>query len=437
MASTEKIERGAGVSYAIRLSPTEDHSRPRVRLGKVTKKQADTARVHVEQLIACRRTGSTMPPATQQWVAAVDRETGSRLRELGLLDPCSGDDETTVGDWTLEYLCKRTDIKERTRQNMSQARAFLMDFLDDDIPLAGFTPGHADDFRLFLLGKGQAEATVRRRCKRAKQFFAAAIRHGHITDNPFNDVPTGNVANGDRRVFVDRDTIASVIEACPDDQWRLIFALARYGGLRIPSEIQGLRWIDINWRKKLFIVHSPKTEHIEGKKYRDVPLFPELVPYIRAWQKCRQKGEALVFPALVKRSNLREHALRIIRKASIEPWTRVFQNLRASRETELVEEFPVHVVTAWLGNSPDTAAKHYLSVLKTHLERAVSPKDQTRGTYMGHTTAVTECQSTTHEAADSSEVPVGAGVDAESRQRSISGKSPLAPPRGIEPLFPG
>ena len=52
MATTEKVERGAGVSYAIRLSPSEDKTRPRLRLGKVTKKQADTARSHIEQLIA-------------------------------------------------------------------------------------------------------------------------------------------------------------------------------------------------------------------------------------------------------------------------------------------------------------------------------------------------------------------------------------------------
>jgi len=93
-----------------------------------------------------------------------------------------------------------------------------MEFLEDDMPIAEFTAGHADDFRLFLLGKGLAEATVRRRCKSAKQFFAAAIKRGYMTKNPFTDVPTSNVANESRRVFIDRDTIDTVIAACPTDQ---------------------------------------------------------------------------------------------------------------------------------------------------------------------------------------------------------------------------
>jgi integrase len=149
-----------------------------------------------------------------------------------------------------------------------------------------------------------------------------------------------------------------------------------------------MRWCDIDWDKNIFTVQSPKTEHIEGRARREVPMFPELVPYFTAWHTQRQKGTSLVFPNLVKRSNLRTQAHRIIRKARIDPWTRVFQNLRASRETELVEDFPIHVVTQWLGNSPDTAAKHYLTMRDIHLERAVGDDSQSRGTDVGQTLAV-------------------------------------------------
>jgi hypothetical protein len=121
----------------------------------------------------------------------------------------------------------------------------------------------------------------------------------------------------------------------------------------------------------------------------------------------------------------------------IEPWIRVFQNLRASRETELVEDFPVHVVTEWLGNSPDTAAKHYLTVRDIHLERAVGGDIQSRGTYMGHTMAVTGCQELTSKNGGSTEVPDVEGVGSDSQCESIRGRPPMAPPRGVEPLFPG
>ena len=51
-------------------------------------------------------------------------------------------------------------------------------------------------------------------------------------------------------------------------------------------------------------------------------------------------------------ANLRTTFGKILRRAGLEPWPRLFHNLRASRETELVEKYPVQVVTSWLGNTP-------------------------------------------------------------------------------------
>jgi hypothetical protein len=62
--------------------------------------------------------------------------------------------------------------------------------------------------------------------------------------------------------------------AAPDVQWRAIIALARYGGLRTPSETLLLRWSDINWERGRMLVRSIKTEHQEGKASRITPLFP-------------------------------------------------------------------------------------------------------------------------------------------------------------------
>ena len=47
-----------------------------------------------------------------------------------------------------------------------------------------------------------------------------------------------------------------------------------------------------------------------------------------------------------------------------------FHNLRASRETELVAEHPLHVVCTWLGHLALVAQKHYLQVTDADFERA-------------------------------------------------------------------
>ncbi|MHB9070199.1 MAG: hypothetical protein ACYC54_07500 [Sedimentisphaerales bacterium] len=72
-----------------------------------------------------------------------------------------------------------------------------------------------------------------------------------------------------------------------------------------------------------------------------------------------------------KNSNLRTSFERIICKAQLKPWHKLFQNLRSSRETELTQKFPLHVVCAWMGNSQLVAAKHYLQVTEDHFTKAV------------------------------------------------------------------
>ena len=52
------------------------------------------------------------------------------------------------------------------------------------------------------------------------------------------------------------------------------------------------------------------------------------------------------------------------------PTAGLFQNLRASRETELTAEFPLHVVCAWIGNSALIAQKHYLQMTESDYQRA-------------------------------------------------------------------
>ena len=53
-----------------------------------------------------------------------------------------------------------------------------------------------------------------------------------------------------------------------------------------------------------------------------------------------------------------------------DPLARLFHNLRASRETEFVESYPLQVVTGWLGNTPKVAMEHYLKVCDSDFDRA-------------------------------------------------------------------
>jgi hypothetical protein len=45
--------------------------------------------------------------------------------------------------------------------------------------------------------------------------------------------------------------------------------------------------------------------------------------------------------------------------------------MRASRQTDLQREFPIHVVCSWLGNSPQVAQGRYLPVTEADFAKAV------------------------------------------------------------------
>lgn len=119
------------------------------------------------------------------------------------------------------------------------------------------------------------------------------------------------------------------------------------------------------------LVTCVKTKRHEGREVRVIPLFPELRPHLERWWTQVPKGsEWVVGRSRSNRVNLRTQFLRILRKAKIKPWPKLFQNLRSSRETELMNEFPLHVVCAWLGNTPKVAIKHYTQVTDEDFRKA-------------------------------------------------------------------
>jgi len=56
-------------------------------------------------------------------------------------------------------------------------------------------------------------------------------------------------SNREREYFITAAEAALIIDACPDAEWRLIFGLARWGGLRCPSETLALQWSHIDWAR--------------------------------------------------------------------------------------------------------------------------------------------------------------------------------------------
>ena len=176
-----------------------------------------------------------------------------------------------------------------------------------------------------------------------------------------------------RQRMISLPMIEAILENCPNHEWRAIFALCRYAGLRCPSEFVGLTWADVDWERGALRVKSPKTEHHPGHESRLVPVVPALRRVLEDCFEAAPVGSVLIVPRLrSSRSNLRTHAVRIIEKAGVQPWPKIFQNMRSSCETAWLEQYPVASVAGWLGHSREVCMKHYAQVLPEHFESAVN-----------------------------------------------------------------
>lgn len=354
-------------SFILQIVKPDGH-RATFTLGKSRKAATITAH-RIESLLAAKMQGAAPDRDTSAWLAGVSDKLRAKLVKAGLAEPQAS---STLGDFTRRYIDGRHDIKASTRLNLERCRSYLLEHFDAQTPLRDVTEGDADDFRQHMVKAGRSENTTRRAIGRARQFFNAAKKRRFIDANPFEHLAASVRANRERFAYIDRQTAQKVIDACPDAQWRLMFVLARFGGLRTPSETLSLKWGHIDWANGRIVVPSPKTAHHEGKAQRMLPLFPELVPYLREVFEQAEAGEEYVITRYRDTAaNLRTQLQRFIRAAGVQPWPKLWQNLRSTRETELAETFPGHVVCQWIGNSQPIAAEHYLQVTDEHFKRAV------------------------------------------------------------------
>jgi hypothetical protein len=206
---------------------------------------ATTARKHILHILTAKRQGTPIHPTTATWLE-FDKKLQRRLIKAGLVAGNPADEPSiTLGKFLNDYFARRSDVKPATRIHWEQTRRNLEAMFGADRRLDSITPGEARDFERFLKtsaremryadahrADGLKPDTVRKRITNAKQFFADALDRELVDRNPFAALKGGQRGNRQRDFFVTHADAQKVLSACPDGQWRLLFALCRYGGLR-------------------------------------------------------------------------------------------------------------------------------------------------------------------------------------------------------------
>jgi integrase len=392
MASLSRITSRGRNGWTVRF--IVDSKRKTISLPAIDESVATIWRSHVEHLVAIR--GKSSPSlATSVWVAGLTAADQKKLVAVGLIEPISAppSNETTAPRTLkafINWYISRRNVKPATVSKWNQTRDSLTKHFGDGREVTSITTADAEAWREWLAKSGNnregkteskdrrtdlGDNTVRRRTGIARQFFNYAIKAKLISSNPFDGLPATVHGNESRQFFITMDVFKQVIESCPSIEWEAIVALSRIGGLRCPSETLRLRWEDVDFANGRIRIHASKTEHHKDAGIRDCPMFVELRPYLEQLAelaKCRgaKTSDPVIANLRGSEAYLRTSFLKILKKAGIMPWPKVFHNLRASRETELLDDFPIKDVCSWIGNSQAVAMKHYAMRREDSFSRA-------------------------------------------------------------------
>jgi integrase len=354
-----------------------DGKRCTLSLGRMTERNARLFAASVERLLAARRAAVPPDAATEAWLAALPDELHGRLAAAGLVQ---GRVAETLGAFLDTWLDGRRHYKPASLVAWGQVARDLRQHFGPDRPLHGIDRSAAEGFRSWLVARGLRPATVSKRLQHARMIFAAAADSGLVAANPFAGIRHRGGNPAERRHYVPLADAERLIEHAPNTTWRLLIALSRFAGLRVPSEALMLKWADVDWERGRLIVGEPKNEHRAGRGMRAVPLFPLLRPHLaQAFQEAPD-GAEYVFAAEYRQRadgprgwngcNLRTTLLKIVRRAKLVPWPRLWHSMRASCQTDLAAAFPLATVTKWLGNTPAIALRHYVDATDSDFDRA-------------------------------------------------------------------
>jgi integrase len=350
-----------------------DHNNMRhtLRLGRISKRAADSIARHIEALVAAKTAGVAVRQETAVWLRNIGDVLREKLRRLNLIE---AQRTVTLGELLNEYIALRKDVRPQTVINYNDTKRNLVEYFGANKQLSSFTEADAKAFQ-FWLSQKYAPNTARRLLARAKQFFAYAVDRRYISENPFRVLRGLAVkANKERDHYVSYDEMVRLLEVLPDWEWKTLLVLGRICGVRIPSEVVNLEWQHINFDKGTIAIYAPKTG-----SYRTCPMFPEARLCLSQLFETAQEGSRFVFERLrplickphgIKNVNLRTQLQRYILRAGLVPWPKPFQNLRVSAVCDLIQNFPAPLVQQWVGHTAQVAQEFYVRMTPAALERA-------------------------------------------------------------------
>ena len=328
---------------------------------QTTKAAAQQFKSNAKRLIQCKKLGVHFDAKDVTWLSELDKALARKLVLLGVIDDARDTDKHDDKLPTIyEYIQQLID----TEQGSTVARKFrnirdkLVSFFGKEKRLDEVTKGDAKRFAKYLTDKNtglglEALSTARRCIGYCRQIWIAAIDDELLTANPWKqkDLKATVKTNHDKHHYIDHPTSRRLYAVINNGDYKLRFVLMRYAGLRSPSELNALKWTDVDFAKGEITIRSPKTAHHDDRGIRRMPIFPEILDELNnAWDRAAD-GSVFVLPT-ISHHTLTKHVQRWIGTIGKELWPQLLTNFRRSAVTDKhLEGFPPHILNAWFGHS--------------------------------------------------------------------------------------
>lgn|GEM_PF-2186375 len=370
MASLQERKRKNGKAYLIQFS-LNGARRSLFLDGKYTREMAEDIKGVVEKCVDAIETDNSLDRRTLAWLENVNDDLRARLIACGLVEEDDPGGAYTVRE-LFDLFLEKTEKTRKASTLMVYERAgnAIFRFIDGSLKVGEFQRKQALDLVERLTQSRYAPTTRALYICTIKAVFNMAVDREIIDKSPFVRIPCGNTRNKNREFYIDSDFFGKMLDACRTAQERTLLTFYRVAGMRC-SEAVLVTWRDVDFEKGRLVVHSPKTERIDGRAQRIIPLFPavrktlleqqkeetilslddRIIPVSRRWAWCFIRG-------LLKRKGLPQYP-------------RLVQNLRSSASIDIYRRYGELAENNWLGHSAATAKEHYLHVLDSEFQRAV------------------------------------------------------------------
>lgn len=332
-------------------------------------------------------------PVLFEWLKNLPENMRERLESKGLIET---QHRVTLQDAVNAYVdSKKAGRDKLTYENRLTENRWFLTYFKPEMLLEQIDRHAAVKFMNWLQSnkKLKSHAYINKIMKWATSVFKYAISCGDFSPpNPFEGVRLPEKVLRDKQ-YITIEYTEQLMGVLPTIQWRTVVAMLRYGGMR-PEEVILAEWDGVDWKAGTFTFRSPKTEYIQGKERRTIPLFPRLRQALEKMRMAAVQENGNGLPRYIISTNKSHNGWdskrdavengrrmtfaqlsKYIKKANLANPGAVPTNMRGSCSTDLKRKYPEYAVDSWLGHAKEVANKHYDVVTQDLYEQAAKNDD--------------------------------------------------------------